>query len=136
MRPKWVSSGNTVWHASQDKPVCLAKLGTAFAGKAANDRLAATHANMMAVPPRACACFVMDSFYALDAPCLGCRERFHQLGRVISIELRRIVSAIEIQIHLGNTVLIDYLFVLATLCADGVTHWWGFKMRRIGARIE
>jgi hypothetical protein len=76
----------------------------------------------------------MDSFYALDAPCLGCRERFHQLGR--AIELRRIVSAIEIQIQLGNTVLIDYLFVLATLWADGVTHWWGFKMRRIGVRIE
>src|ERR1700730_15019939 len=128
MRPKWVSSGNPVWHASQDKPVCLAKLGTAFACRAANDRLAAAHANMTAVRPRDRARSVMDSFYALDAPCLGCRERFHQLGRVIPVELRRIVSAVEMQIQLGNTVLIDYVFALATLYADGGTHRWGFEM--------
>jgi hypothetical protein len=61
---------------------------------------------------------------------------FHQLGRVIPIELRRIVSAVEMQIQLGNTVLIDYVFALATLYADGGTHWRGFELSRIGVRIE
>jgi hypothetical protein len=55
---------------------------------------------------------------------------------VSPIELPRIVSAIEIQIQLGNTVLIDYVFALATLYADGGTHWSGFEMWRIGVRIE
>jgi hypothetical protein len=86
MRPKWVSSGNTVWHASQDKPVCRAKLGTAFAGRAVNARLAAAQADKMAVRARDGACFVMDSFYASDVARSGCCEGLHQLGRVIPIE--------------------------------------------------
>jgi hypothetical protein len=51
-------------------------------------------------------------------------------------EVRRIISAVEMQIQLGNTVLIDYVFVFATLYADGGTHWLRFEMRRIGVRIE
>jgi hypothetical protein len=35
MRPKCVSSGYTVWQASQERPTWRAKLGTAIAGPAA-----------------------------------------------------------------------------------------------------